>query len=278
MREMALKEIQQVSLDILKDVHQFCINNGIHYSLCYGTLLGAIRHNGFIPWDDDIDIMMPRPDYDRFVNTYKSEIGYLLFAAEKNDGRTKVSVAFARVCEMRKTYVDTGVGPWINKKTGVWIDVFPIDGAPDNVKDVKIKRTQINKLMRLMSIARVRNGYQKIYRANNFKLQLKVYCKYLLSFFVRSDIVNKYINLCKEIAYNETNYVCNYSLTTYKDKDLHSIGIMNSYLLHQFENECFFIISGYHEYLTNIYGDYMQLPPVEKRLTGHDFNIFYFLS
>ena len=71
MREMALKEIQQVSLDILKDVHQFCINNGIHYSLCYGTLLGAIRHNGFIPWDDDIDIMMPRPDYDRFVNTYK---------------------------------------------------------------------------------------------------------------------------------------------------------------------------------------------------------------
>ena len=93
MREMTLEEIQQVSLEILKDVHRFCVENDIKYSLCYGTLLGAIRHNGFIPWDDDIDIMMPRPEYDRFIRLYQSEKGYKLFAAENNDGDTEVSIA-----------------------------------------------------------------------------------------------------------------------------------------------------------------------------------------
>ena len=109
MREMTLKEIQQVSLGILKDIHKFCVEHDIQYSLCYGTLLGAIRHKGFIPWDDDIDITMPRPEFDRFIKSYQSEKGYRLFAAENNDGDTEVSVPFARVCEMQRTFVDTGI-------------------------------------------------------------------------------------------------------------------------------------------------------------------------
>ena len=71
MKEMTIQEIQQVTLEILKDVHEFCVDNNIRYSLSGGTLLGAIRHNGFIPWDDDADIQLPRPDYDRFIRTYQ---------------------------------------------------------------------------------------------------------------------------------------------------------------------------------------------------------------
>ena len=68
--QLTLKEIQSVNLEIMKDIHAFCVLNGIHYSLAYGSLLGAIRHQGFIPWDDDMDIMMPRPDYKRMLNEY----------------------------------------------------------------------------------------------------------------------------------------------------------------------------------------------------------------
>ena len=68
---MTLREVQLFGLDILKDVHDFCTTNNIRYSLGYGTLLGAVRHNGFIPWDDDIDIIMPRPDYEQFCRNRK---------------------------------------------------------------------------------------------------------------------------------------------------------------------------------------------------------------
>ena len=78
MRKMTLQEIQTVNLELMKDIHAFCVKNNIHYSLAYGSLIGAVRHKGFIPWDDDIDIMMPRPDFERFSHEYKSEKGYRL--------------------------------------------------------------------------------------------------------------------------------------------------------------------------------------------------------
>ena len=80
MKQMTNEEIQQVSLKIMKDIHDFCVKNNISYSLYGGSAIGAIRHKGFIPWDDDLDIAMPRPDYDRFIKTYRSEKGYKALA------------------------------------------------------------------------------------------------------------------------------------------------------------------------------------------------------
>ena len=97
-KKLSLDEIKSNSLQILKLVHDFCVANNIKYSLAYGTLLGAVRHKGYIPWDDDIDIMMTRPEYERFCNTFKMK--GLSLHRHQND--PDCYILFARVCDEEK--------------------------------------------------------------------------------------------------------------------------------------------------------------------------------
>ena len=94
-----ISEIRAIQLDIMQDIHDFCEQNSIRYFLCAGTLIGAIRHNGYIPWDDDIDIMMPRPDYDRFMDIYNSKGGYYKFIDHKINN--KYALPFGKVYDDR---------------------------------------------------------------------------------------------------------------------------------------------------------------------------------
>ncbi len=277
MKEMTLADIQMVSLDILKDVHRFCVENDIKYSLCYGTLLGAIRHKGFIPWDDDIDILMPRPDYEHFIKTYISERGYILFAAENNDGNTEVSVPFARVCEMQRTFVDTGILPWVNKKTGVWIDVFPIDGAPDSKEGRQKQMADIVRQNKLLNILRIKRGYRSIWRAKTIRFQIRLLIKKVLAPFVNTNVLYDYINMCKDYNFGDSSIVVDVACPFYGEREFHKKEVMKGFILHPFEDSEFYIMTGYDEYLKNIYRDYMQLPPIEKRMTTHTFNTFYWL-
>jgi len=110
-------------IDILHDIHCFCEEKGLHYYLAYGTLLGAVRHKGFIPWDDDIDIWLPRPDYDRFLKEYKSDHFEAIWAGNYPG----YPLDFAKVHDTRTRLVEEGGdGNW-----GVFVDVFPLDGASD---------------------------------------------------------------------------------------------------------------------------------------------------
>ena len=118
-----MKEIQALSLEILIDVAQFCEANGIHYSLAYGTCLGAVRHKGFIPWDDDIDVQMLREDYERFAATYRSERFKFYDCGNLED----CWIPFGRVCDCQRTICKTNI-PWHggSVQTGLWIDIFPV--------------------------------------------------------------------------------------------------------------------------------------------------------
>ena len=113
----------KIELNILSDVHDFCIANGIHYILFAGSLLGAIRHKGIIPWDDDLDIAMPRPDYDRFVATYQNN----RYIVKTIDNSEDFVFTFSKVIDNSTVLIENKTE---QSKIGINIDIFPLDGLP----------------------------------------------------------------------------------------------------------------------------------------------------
>lgn len=272
MREMTTKEVQQVSLDILKDVHEFCVKNGIRYSLSGGTLLGAIRHKGVIPWDDDIDIQMPRPDYERFVRTYTSNKGYQVFSSEV-DGVKETRLRLAKVCDMEKTLVDLGPLRWTDKNVGIGIDVEPVDGAPNN-------RHEAEKFMKkLVYLSRCRNAlivsnvsWKQIAKYRDIRKQIKFCLQKVSSMFINKNSWKKFMELQSYYEYEKSEYFIaspHYGMREWQPKKN-----MVSFELHQFEDSQFYIMSGYDDNLRSLFGDYMQLPP-EKDRVSHDFMKYY---
>ena len=272
MTPMTLDEVHAVLYDILVDIHEFCVENDIKYSLAGGTLLGAIRHNGFIPWDDDIDVQMSRPEYERFIHSYRSKRGYRLFCREVSGGED-VEVAFTRVCEMEKTYVDTGAFPWKKESTGLWVDVVPIDGAPDNRREAMWK---IRKMYFLWYITlAVRHTKKATFGSTKGVLKkIKYIIKKCLVTFISKELIVKYINLCQEYSYNKYSYIANYSTMQNKFREWQPKKTMESFVLHRFENGEFFIMEDFETSLKSLYGNYMIFPPKEKQI-AHINNLYY---
>ena len=272
MKEMTKKEIQQVCLDILKDVHKFCVKNDIKYSLSGGTLLGAIRHNGFIPWDDDIDIQMPRPDYDRFIRTYTSDKEYKVFSSEI-DGFENTRLRLAKVCDMDKTLVDLGPLCWTDRQVGIGIDVEPVDGAPNNRAAAEIH------IKNLIHLSRLRNciiakyvSWRQVAKYRDIDKKIKFIIQKFLSPFIGKKYNNQFMDLQRSCDYDNSEYFIaspHYGMREWQPKKN-----MESFELHKFEDTEFYIMSGWDANLKSLYGDYMQLPPPDKRVC-HDFNRYY---
>ena len=263
MKELTLDELKQVSLEILKDVAGFCEGNGIRYTLAYGTLLGAVRHKGFIPWDDDIDIMMPREDYERFRNTYKSD--HYSFIDSKNT--EDCWIAFGRVCETEKTIAVTRI-PWIKgQEVGVWIDIFPVDRVPDDEKRFRsIYDT-------LVIITKYSLAVRMAHSDGSFKMKpgqrLKSwYHKHLNPRLSQRDprtLVDD-VNAIIGIASSEdSSHYSQLSDPDSRQKEWFTEQELDEYTRLKFEDREYFVCKDYDKVLRDCYGDYMKLPPKRKR-------------
>jgi len=263
MREMTLKEVQHVCLEILKDVHSFCVENHINYSLSGGSLLGAIRHNGFIPWDDDADIQMSRPDYDRFIRTYTSKCGFKLFSPEIEGGEV-ANARIARVFEMDKTYVDQGPEIFVEQPVGVWIDILPVEGAPSDLVEAKKFLKQFAWGERIICFLLYKNAsFKEIRKFHDFHGYVKFVVKKFISLFITIKHRDKAIQRLKQYDYDSSEYFCasaHYGLREWQSKKN-----MENYILHRFEDTELYIMTGYDENLRSLYGEYMQIPPEGKR-------------
>lgn len=275
MKEMTTREVQMVCLDILKDVHEFCVKNNIRYSLSGGTLLGAIRHNGFIPWDDDADIQMPRPDYDRFIRAYQSEKGYKLFSCEV-DGYDKTRLRLGRICEMAHTFVDNGPMQWTEIPHGVGIDIEPCDGAPNTEAEARMHLEELKRMGRKYMVERASYvSWKEFCRFKGLKKKSKFLIRKFMGLFIRNGVwLEKLVACQKKYDYSTSKYFM--ASTHYGMGEWQPKSIMESFELHKFENESFFIMSKYDDNLKSLFGaDYMELPPLSKRITHSHMRIYW---
>lgn len=266
---MTLQEVQKVSLDILKDVHAFCESHNIRYSLAYGTLIGAIRHKGFVPWDDDIDIVMPRPDFERFCYEYQSGNGYKLY----KPGDMGYFMVFARVCDNVDTQVKT-IYPWSCEPTGVWIDILPLDGVPDDKEEFLEHVKRIRKVGKIVN--RLRTGrFLKLKDTNSVKnLFLCIVKRILYSKYDIKEQLKKHMMLLNRYKYENASFCGQLTVMDYPEKEHNPKENFNYYIKMSFCGLDFCVMNGYDDILKRYYGDYMQLPPKEQQIV-HPENSYY---
>ena len=260
---LTLTEIQSESLEILQAVHDYCIANGIKYSLAYGTLIGAIRHKGFIPWDDDIDIIMPRDDYERFVASFHAPG---LGIASENDPDYYLN--YCHVFDTVKTGSETLLPIGKSYQGGIWIDVFPIDGASDDIEEFTQNVNSIKRSwMMQLRYRYAQIPFHVIFRTCSIKdllilTAIKCSGQGLKKLELNNQIMRR--NALR-IPYGSTGHWSQFAVLDVGTRDYQRVEDFDKTIDVQFEGRSFKIMRGYDRFLRNIYGDYMQLPPEDQR-------------
>lgn len=256
-----IRELQKIEFDILCDIDRFCRENDIHYFLAAGTLLGAIRHKGFIPWDDDIDIGMLRPDYEKFIAKYKSDKNELWWY-----GNTpKYFFPYAKVVA-KGTLLTGGDFPYLG--CGVFVDILPYDEIEDSQSKWKraINRWAIiNQILTLRNIRLFRKGRSLL---KQFVVFLRAPLRLIPNRWFLSWLDRKIVRGKMDGPHKIAHLV---SGAMYGLREIHNSDIFNDFITVSFEGKSFFAPKGWHDFLKDLYGDYMKLPPAEKQKAHHDF-------
>lgn len=260
MKEIRIDELKKIQLDILVKVRDFCENNNLQYNLAYGTLLGAIRHKGYIPWDDDIDIMMPRQDYNKFLKLFNGYYKELNVYAPEID--THYYAPFANVIDNRTMLREPHLE---HDYMGVKIDIFPMDDVPDDIKEYEtvceksnhlnyIRDTKVTKLSYYRGVEWVKYFVKKIFYAS----------------FSLESVQKRIMKLARECDKNNSEWIDCIVFITIPNRRFPKSCFKESIKV-PFENELFNVPADYDTCLKALFGNYMELPPVEKRILRHNF-------
>lgn len=258
MERLSHAQIQARLLEILKDVDAWCKAGGIRYSLAYGTLLGAVRHKGFIPWDDDVDLLMPRPDFERFVTGYGREgKGKYRCLYGTHTPEADFVNFFAKVHDPSTVSHEGGK----YYRFGLNIDIFPVDGKPS---DPAAQAAWEKRLCR--ETHRMRLRYKPFFSAP----PLAVMAAHMHShkwWFEHCE------GLLKSIPFEGSEYCGAVSVVYNGTVEVFPRKMFEEYTNLEFEGEEFSAFAGWDLFLRQQFGDYMQLPPEDKRRT-HNLEVY----
>lgn len=265
-----LSKLKEAELKILFEFDKVCKQLGVDYSLSSGTLLGAVRHKGFIPWDDDIDVAMLRADYYKFISEGQQLMPKHLFIQTYEKDKD-YPLNFAKIINTRMVLIQRGTKA-LQIERGVFIDVFPIDRVSSN----RIVRVMENYALALILVIKNSYTFEKAKMSGNFFVRILRVVLWPLARLIGTQKLNKIetaIRVKNDREKNELTYADRFSLSPHqlKDKMLMPINIFNYYENIMFESREFQSIKNWHTYLTVMYGNYMELPPIERRIPPHDF-------
>lgn len=259
-KEETLKEVKKAELNILSTVDDFCKKNNIKYSLAYGTLLGAVRHKGFIPWDDDIDIWMTRENYNKFIRVWEQNPvqGYIL---QNTDLEEDFSQNFTKIRKDNTAFIQTEEEKTTNYHKGIFIDIFPLDRVAKTPSKIAVQKlyAMLTMLFYRKYVPPTEKGLKK--HISEFFLKIVSKSKYENA---RKYFENKYLFLSGDVDCSWLSNSTYRDLSIYYDSDM-----MDNYTFLQFEGRNFMSVSKWDHALKMQYGDYIQLPPEEDRVWKH---------
>lgn len=258
-----LRELQLCELEALKFFDEFCRRHDLTYYLCGGCLIGAVRHKGFIPWDDDTDVLMPRPDYEKFLELYEKENPSERFVLVNDDDVHYSGNIFATLNDTDHTMVKEYQQD-MDTPHGIPLDIFPIDGLADGriQRLIQYVWVMIYSLFRAQIVPKNQGGLI----AFGSKVLLTIFrgrrLRYKIWKFAEKRMTRYH--------FDESENVAEFCAGFYFMKKVYPRHIYDGKVELEFEGEKFFAMKGYDEYLHIPFGDYMELPPEEERLPHHD--------
>lgn len=258
------KQIKKIELNILNQFDLFCKEHNIQYYLSGGTLLGAVRHKGFIPWDDDIDVCLSRKDYDWLVHNFTCPSGYLTMQSMKlNNFEAPFSKLVDNRTIVKQMYAKSDMNGHL------WIDIFPVDGLPENLAEVKCIYSKCDFYRRILLLADARIGEGK----TTFRKYGKYILKPLANLYGKKRCAEKIEIIARKHSYEDCDYVGAITWGIYGVGERMRKEEFERVVKVEFEGRIFDTFSCWDSYLKGLYGNYMKLPPVGKRKT-HDMDVW----
>lgn len=268
MKEITLEESKKLELEVLSDFVKFCEAHNLRYYLAYGTLIGAVRHKGFIPWDDDVDVQMPRDDYNKIIeifNTENTNQRYRLISPTAKEAKH----SFVKIIDTYTVKKEEGYTYDKYSYLGVDIDIFPIDGTPDKQEEFDVWYQKLYKAYKDYEFLKM--GY-----TGSFSARIKLFLhKAARLFKTKKGCLKKAWLLHKAYPYENCEYVASVECAYNGKGNRVKKELFEETVLLEFEGIFFKAPKGYDAILRNIYGEYMQLPPIESQVTHHKNKVYW---
>ena len=274
------KELQPrwnaVIIDVLSVFIRICEAQGLRYFCAGGTAIGAVRHQGMIPWDDDIDVFMPRPDYDRFLRlaAHSMPEGYEVLSPYATKD---YPMYFAKMCNARTTLLENERIPCV---FGLYIDIFPLDGACDDVETCYREKRRFKRLMNKLEAVSTHNSFGEYVGLLTNRREWGRFAVKTVAFCRRSWLRRWLLKQMDSIAYGHdyalSSRVVTYS-GAYQRQEIYPKAWLETPQMFAFEGLMVNLPHDYDAYLRHFFGDYMTLPPVEQRASHHQ-KVFFDLD
>lgn len=255
-----LKSVQAVQLELMDEVHRLCEKHHVTYYLIAGSLLGAVRHRGFIPWDLDIDVGMPREDYERFRQLCGAELN-AAFIYRDHSTEKMFTRPHALICKRNTTLkLKYDRLNKFNENYGIYMDIFPLDKAPN---DIAARLRHGKRLLKIKRFKQYRIPYS--YSSSPLKRLAHRIVSAALCWIPVSAINRFQESVMRIYEHDDTDYLCSMASGYSYRKQCMKREIYGSPVLLEFEGRRYCAPARYREYLTQLYGDYMTAPPAEER-------------